>query len=164
DLLATGNRPPPLTLRVNQRKTGVEAYLATLAAHGMAATRLGPVAVRLEHPIPVDRIPGFGEGLVSVQDAAAQLAAPLMDLRAAMRVLDAGAAPGGKTGHVLEHADVVLLALNQDPARLARIELNLRRLQLHAKVSQGDARAREWWDGEAFDRILADVPCTASGV
>jgi 16S rRNA (cytosine967-C5)-methyltransferase len=163
-LLAAGNGAPPLTLRVNRRKTTVEDYLHALESHGMAATRVGPAAVRLEQAVPVERIPGFGQGLVSVQDAAAQLAAPLLDLQDGMRVLDACAAPGGKTGHILECADVDLLALDQDSLRLTRIEQNLQRLQLQAKVTQGDASDRTWWDGQPFDRILADVPCTASGI
>jgi 16S rRNA (cytosine967-C5)-methyltransferase len=114
--------------------------------------------------MPVSQIPGFTDGLVSVQDAAAQLAAPLLDLRDGMRVLDACAAPGGKTGHMLETATLDLLALDHDPRRLERIEQNLRRLRLTAKLQAGDAAATDWWDGKPFDRILADVPCTASGI
>jgi 16S rRNA (cytosine967-C5)-methyltransferase len=102
--------------------------------------------------------------LVSVQDAAAQLAAPLLDSSDGMRVLDACAAPGGKTGHMLELAQLDLLALDSDRQRLARIGENLERLGLSAQLRQGDAAGRDWWDGQAFDRILADVPCTASGI
>ncbi|HYD95123.1 MAG TPA: 16S rRNA (cytosine(967)-C(5))-methyltransferase RsmB [Noviherbaspirillum sp.] len=163
-ILRAGNRAPPLTLRVNRRKTEVGPYLETLAGCGMAATRVGPVAVRLERPVPVAQIPGFAEGMVSVQDAAAQLAAPLLDLQDGMRVLDACAAPGGKTGHMLESADIELLALDSDPLRLARIDDNLARLQLRATLKAGDAAGDGWWDGTPFDRILADVPCTASGI
>jgi 16S rRNA (cytosine967-C5)-methyltransferase len=163
-ILRAGNAMPPLTLRVNVRKTTVAAYLQTLAACGMAATQIGPFAVRLERPVPVAQIPGFTEGLVSVQDAAAQLAVPLMDVHAGMRVLDACAAPGGKTGHILESADVDLLALDSDANRITRIEENLRRLQLSATLMVGDASGSSWWDGRQFDRILADVPCTASGI
>ncbi|MEN3366603.1 MAG: rRNA (cytosine967-C5)-methyltransferase [Burkholderiales bacterium] len=163
-ILRAGNRTPPLTLRVNRRKGSVEDYLATLSGAGIAATRIGPDAVRLEHPVPVMQIPGFPEGMVSVQDAAAQLAAPLLDVRDGMRVLDACAAPGGKTGHILERADVDLLALDSDARRLPRIDENLQRLQLDATMQVGDAGARDWWDGVPFDRILADVPCTASGI
>ena len=163
-ILAAGNSLPPLTLRVNCRKTAVSDYLGTLAEHAMAATQIGPFAVRLAHPVPVNRIPGFEQGLVSVQDAAAQLAAPLLDLQAGMRVLDACAAPGGKTGHILECADVNLLALDSDNRRLPRIRENLQRLQLHAELKVGDAGAQDWRDGQTFDRILADVPCTASGI
>ena len=163
-ILATGDNPPPLTLRVNRRRTSVEAYLRTLNENGIAAARIGPDAVRLARPLQVTQIPGFGEGLVSVQDAAAQLAAPLLDLQPGMRVLDACAAPGGKTGHILECADVDLLALDCDASRLARIGENLQRLQLQTRLRVGDAAAADWWDGQPFDRILADVPCTASGI
>jgi 16S rRNA (cytosine967-C5)-methyltransferase len=163
-ILQAGNSAPPLTLRVNRRKTTVAQYMDILAARSTAAQSIGPDAVRLERPIPVTRIPGFSEGLVSVQDAAAQLAAPLLDVHDGMRVLDACAAPGGKTCHILESAQVDLLALDSEPARLARIEENLRRLQLHASLQVGDAAATAWWDGKPFDRILADVPCTASGI
>ena len=163
-LLAAGQCAPPLTLRVNRRLGSVEDYLGLLESQGMAAERIGPAAVRLAHPVPVERIPGFAQGLASVQDAAAQLAAPLLDLEDGMRVLDACAAPGGKTGHILECADVDLLALDQDAARLGRIGQNLQRLGLHARMEQGDAAGRAWWDGQPFDRILADVPCTASGI
>ena len=163
-ILQAGNTMPPLTLRVNVRKTTVGAYLQTLAAGGMVATQIGPVAIRLERPVPVAQIPGFSEGLVSVQDAAAQLAVPLLDVQDGMRVLDACAAPGGKTGHILESAAVDLLALDADAARLPRIEENLQRLQLSATLKVGDAAGKAWWDGQLFDRILADVPCTASGI
>jgi 16S rRNA (cytosine967-C5)-methyltransferase len=163
-VLAAGNRQPPLTLRVNLRKTGIEEYLATLAAHGMDARQVGPAAVRLAVPINVHAIPGFDAGLVSVQDAGAQLAAPLLDLRDGMRVLDACAAPGGKSGHILELADVALTALDVDTRRLARVEQNLERLGVAANVTSGAAEERGWWDGDQYDRILADVPCTASGI
>jgi 16S rRNA (cytosine967-C5)-methyltransferase len=163
-ILRAGNSTPPLTLRVNRRKTTVDDYLQMLAANQIAATRIGPDAVRLKQPIPVNRIPGFDAGIASVQDAAAQLAAPLLDLHDGMRVLDACAAPGGKTGHILECANVDLLALDADAGRLARIDENLRRLQLAATLNSGDASARDWWDGRLYDRILADVPCTASGI
>jgi 16S rRNA (cytosine967-C5)-methyltransferase len=163
-ILGAGNRTPPLTLRVNRRKTTVSDYLLALSAAGIAASRIGPDAVRLEQPVPVSQIPGFGEGAVSVQDAAAQLAAPLLDVHDGMRVLDACAAPGGKTGHILESADVNLLALDADPRRLPRIAENLQRLQLDATLKVGDASRSDWWDGAQFDRILADVPCTASGI
>ena len=163
-ILQAGNRLPPLTLRVNRRKASVEQYLQTLAEKEIGATRIGPSAVRLERPVPVAQIPGFTEGVVSVQDAAAQLAAPLLDLQDGMRVLDACAAPGGKTGHMLECADIDLLALDSDAARLSRIGENLERLQLKADLKVGDASSGDWWDGRPFDRILADVPCTASGI
>jgi len=163
-ILEAGNRAPPLTLRVNRRLSSVDAYLERLRQAGIAGTQLGPAAVRLQRALPVAQIPGFAEGVVSVQDAAAQLAAPLLDLQDGLRVLDACAAPGGKTGHLLECAQLDLLALDSDPQRLTRIEENLARLQLRARVQAGDAARRDWWDGEPFDRILADVPCTASGI
>lgn len=163
-ILDAGNRAPPLTLRINQRRTTVEAYRKMLISHGIASDQIGPVAIRLHRPLPVLQIPGFEDGLVSVQDAGAQMAAPLLDLHDGMRVLDACAAPGGKTGHILESADVDLLALDSDVRRLVRIEENLQRLQLRAAVKNGDAGRADWWNGQPFDRILADVPCTASGI
>lgn len=163
-ILAAGNQPPPLTLRVNRRKITTEAYLQLLQEHAMDAAQVGPYAIRLHQALPVARIPGFLEGLISVQDAAAQLAAPLLDIADGMHVLDACAAPGGKTGHLLECADIQLLALDHDANRLDRIQENLTRLQLHAQLLAGDASNQLWWDGQLFDRILADVPCTASGI
>jgi 16S rRNA (cytosine967-C5)-methyltransferase len=163
-ILAAGNAAPPLTLRVNRRQTTRAAYLQLLADNGIASAPIGADAVRLDQPLPVGQIPGFGEGLVSVQDAAAQLAAPLLDAQDGMRVLDACAAPGGKTGHLLELAAIDLLALDADARRLPRIAENLQRLQLSATLKVGDAKSAVWWDGQPFDRILADVPCTASGI
>ncbi|MBC7502780.1 MAG: 16S rRNA (cytosine(967)-C(5))-methyltransferase RsmB [Herminiimonas sp.] len=164
DILKVGNTAPPLTLRVNQRKTSVADYLALLAANAMQATQVGPHAVRMTQAVPVGQLPGFADGMVSVQDAAAQLAAPLLDVQAGMRVLDACAAPGGKTGHLLEASRADVLALDNDPKRLQRITDNLDRLHLNATLVTGDAASAAWWDGKPFDRILADVPCTASGI
>lgn len=172
DILRAGNAAPPLTLRVNRRKLTPSGYLELLTAQGIGARQIGPWAVRLDRPIPVSRIPGFADGMVSVQDAAAQLAAPLLEVRNGMRVLDACAAPGGKSCHLLECADIDLIALDHDERRLRRIEENLQRLQLSARIQVGDARngpgaestGPRWWDGKLFDRILADVPCTASGI
>lgn len=163
-LLNTGNTTPPLTLRVNHKKGTTSAYLDQLSRAGMSAIQVGPCAIMLKAPVPVSRIPGFDKGLVSVQDAAAQYAAPLLDLQDGMSVLDACAAPGGKTGHILETADVRVLALDKDDMRLERIRENMQRLELQADIRQGDAAAADWWDGRPFDRILADVPCTASGI
>ena len=163
-ILAAGNSQPPLTLRVNRRQTSVDDYLATLQAAGIGAARIGASAVRLDKPIGVQLIPGFEAGLCSVQDAGAQLAAPLLDVRDGMRVLDACAAPGGKTGHLLELADIDLTAIDADPKRLLRVEDNLQRLGLSATLKAFEAQTKVWWDGEGFDRILADVPCTASGI
>lgn len=163
-ILAAGNAAPPLTLRVNTRRGSVADYLALLANQQLSARQVGPAAIRLERPLPVLQIPGFSDGLVSVQDAAAQLAAPLLDVQDGMRVLDACAAPGGKTGHLLELANVQLCALDNDARRLQRIAENLQRLELRATLQAGDAAGTQWWDGQPFDRILADVPCTASGI
>ena len=164
-ILDAGNLHPPLTLRVNRRRTTIDDYLAQLAANGIAARAIGKAAVVLERPRPVENIPGFAEGLVSVQDAAAQRGAFLLGLRPALRVLDACAAPGGKTAHILELAEVDLTALDSDAARLERINANLKRLGLLARVVRGDAcDPGGWWDGRPFDRILLDAPCSASGV
>jgi len=164
-VLAAGNLHPPLTLRVNRRKIGIDAYFAKLDAAGIAAARRGDWTLRLDTPRRVDALPGFALGEVSVQDAGAQLAAPLMDLRDGMRVLDACAAPGGKTGHILELAAVDLLAIDCDAGRSERIAANLERLGLRARLRVADAGdPGEWWDGRRFDRILLDPPCSASGV
>ena len=163
-ILQAGNAQPPLTLRVNARKTSVADFLTSLRSAGITADQIGPQAVRLVQPMQVHLIPGFSEGQVSVQDAAAQLAIPLLDLHDGQRVLDACAAPGGKTGHILESANVELLALDSDAQRIPRIRENLERLQLTAQLKTGDAAKAGWWDGRPFDRILADVPCTASGI
>ncbi|MEA3120724.1 MAG: rRNA (cytosine967-C5)-methyltransferase [Paraburkholderia sp.] len=165
DILECGNRPGPLTLRVNARRCAAADYLQTLHAAGIEARQVGVHAVRLAVPMPVERIPGFADGVVSVQDAGAQLAAQWLGARDGMRVLDACAAPGGKTGHVLELADVTLVALESDAARAVRIGENLARLRLEAEVRVGDAgEPGTWHDGIGFDRILADVPCSASGI
>ena len=165
DVLAAGNAHPPMCLRVNARRTDADSYAARLAQEGMVARRIGASALLLERPVPVDRLPGFAAGDVSVQDAGAQRAAALLDLRAGQRVLDACAAPGGKSAHILESADVALTALDLDAARCADVVRNLERLGLVGEVRAADCSAPEsWWDGVAFDRVLADVPCTASGV
>ncbi len=164
-ILANGNAVPPLTLRVNRRKTTLSAYLVSLIEQGILARQIGPDAVRLNKPMPVEHIPGFADGWVSVQDAAAQLAMSLLDVQDGMRVLDACAAPGGKTGHILESANSLeLIALDVDAQRLSRVAENLQRLQLSATLKVGDARGQNWWDGRLFDRILVDAPCTASGI
>ena len=156
---------PPFTLRVNARHGDVAAYVQRLTEAGHPARQTGPDAVTLDKAVPVHSLPGFDAGHVSVQDAGAQWAARLLDAQPGERVLDACAAPGGKTGHMLERADVALIALDVDATRLARVQENLDRLQLAAQLVQGDASQPEaWWDGQPFDRILADVPCSASGV
>ncbi len=163
-ILSVGNSLPSLTLRVNRRRSDTNNYLALLKSSGISADIIGPYAVRLSHPLPVHRIPGFMDGLVSVQDYAAQLAAPLLELKDGMRVLDACAAPGGKATHMLELADIKLTALDCEKKRLAMIHENLKRLGLVADVKLGDATRSDWWDGKPFDCILADVPCSASGI
>jgi 16S rRNA (cytosine967-C5)-methyltransferase len=165
EILRCANRHPPLTLRVNRRRSTVETYMAQLEASGIDAKALGGDAVVLERPMPVERIPGFAEGAVSIQDAAAQEAASFLDVQQGQRVLDACAAPGGKTAHILERADAKLLALDKDALRLERVQANLSRLGLNARLACGDAaRPDGWWDRTPYARILADVPCSASGV
>ncbi|MEW6515109.1 MAG: 16S rRNA (cytosine(967)-C(5))-methyltransferase RsmB [Pseudomonadota bacterium] len=155
-IAVAGNSHPPLCLRVNVRRPPSDPIDGQL---------LGDGAILLEKPVPVERIPGFREGRVSVQDWGAQQAARLLDVRDGQRVLDACAAPGGKTAHLLELADLDLTALELDPQRARRIAENLERLGLKANIRVGDAsRPQDWWDGKSFDRILADVPCSASGV
>jgi 16S rRNA (cytosine967-C5)-methyltransferase len=164
-VLNAGNLHPPMTLRVNPRRLSAEQYLAKLGERGIAGELAGAQAILLERPLPIDSVPGFGAGEVSIQDAGAQLAAPLLDVQAGMRVLDACAAPGGKTGHILELADCALTALDSDPARVPRIRDNLTRLGFSARVVCGDcASPAAWSDGGLFERILLDAPCTASGV
>jgi 16S rRNA (cytosine967-C5)-methyltransferase len=168
-IATAANERPPLTLRVNVRRTTRAEVLATLAAHGLDADAVGDgAAVTLARPLPVAEIPGFAEGLVSVQDAAAQLAAPLLlakPLPRRARVLDACAAPGGKTAQLLELADLDLVAVDRDRDRLARVDETLVRLGLHATTLAADAGAPSgWWDGRPFDAILLDAPCTASGI
>jgi 16S rRNA (cytosine967-C5)-methyltransferase len=164
-IVAANNAPPPMTLRVNARRISVDDYLARLRAAGIAAKPVGGAGVRLETPLPVDRLPGFAEGLASVQDAGAQRAAELLDPRPGERILDACAAPGGKTAHLLERADARVLALDIDETRARRIEDNLKRLGLAAEVRVADCLAVERWrDGRRFDAMLVDAPCSASGV
>lgn len=163
-MLIAGNQHPPMTLRVNTDKISVEEYLQLLQRQDIEACCVGGQAVELIKPVAVEKIPGFSDGVVSVQDYGAQLAAQLLDVQAGMRVLDACCAPGGKTGHILELADVQLTAMDSDAGRLQRVQENLSRLQLNAELVAADAAVADWYDGKPFDRILADVPCTASGI
>jgi 16S rRNA (cytosine967-C5)-methyltransferase len=163
------NAHPPMTLRVNQLRTDRRAYAQRLAAEGIACRPLpyAEAALRLDSPVATDRLPGFDEGLVSVQDAAAQLAADLLDAQPGERVLDACAAPGGKTAHLLERAGSALhlTAVDLDPQRLARVVEGLTRLGLQARTCVGDVtRPGGDWVGEPYGRILLDVPCSATGV
>lgn len=168
DLLAADDQSPPMVLRVNARRISARDYVPRLAAHGRAAQVAGPQAVWLTTPCPVTQLPGFADGDVSVQDLAAQRAAPLLlqrPLQRGARVLDACAAPGGKTAHLLELADLDLTALDVDGARLQRVQQNLQRLALQARLVCADARLPSaWWDGRPFDAVLLDAPCSASGV
>jgi 16S rRNA (cytosine967-C5)-methyltransferase len=167
-ILDANNAPAPMWLRVNLRRATRATYLETLAAAGIEAHAATDVAtaVRLAAPQPVESLPGFATGVVSVQDVSAQRAAPLLDLMPGHRVLDACAAPGGKTGHILEACESAeVWAVDRDGARLQRVADNLRRLELTAKLVTGDAtEPRQWWDGRPFDRILLDAPCSAVGV
>lgn len=165
EILEAGNARPPLTLRVNRRKIARDDYLEILRLQDIAAHAVGRQGIVIEKPRPVSMLPGFAEGQVSVQDAGAQLAAELLDVADGMRVLDACAAPGGKAAHLLELADIDLTAADIDAQRLQRVTENLTRLSLNAKLLQADAgNAAAWSNAGLFDRILADVPCTASGV
>ena len=160
---------PPMTLRVNTRRTSRRGYLDVLAGNGIRAleTPHSSEGVILASPCAVESLPGFGEGHVSVQDEAAQLAAALLDPPRGGRVLDACAAPGGKTGHILEMGagDVEVVALDHDPRRIQDLRHTLVRLGLAAQVQLGDAgKPDEWWDGRQFDRILLDAPCSGTGV
>lgn len=168
-ILEAGNQRPPMVLRVNRLQVERDDYLQQLRVSGIEALPLPFVesAIRLEQPVGVDSLPGFREGRVSVQDAAAQLCALLLDLQAGQRVLDACAAPGGKTGHILELAPQLesLLAIDVDETRLQKVRENLQRLHLDAGLLAADAgEPQAWWDGKPFDRILLDAPCSASGV
>jgi 16S rRNA (cytosine967-C5)-methyltransferase len=164
-ILEAGNQRPPMTLRVNQRQNTTAEYLKLLERENISALRIEPDALQLDKPVSVDKLPGFFSGLVSVQDAGAQYAAYLLDVHDGMRVLDACAAPGGKTSHILEQAATQMVALDRDAKRMHLVDENLRRLGLAAQLVIGDAaKPEEWWDGEPFQRILADVPCSASGV
>ena len=167
-ILTASNTHAPMTLRVNQQQGSTQAYLAALLAVGISADSVAavPSALMLHKAVGVEQLPRFAAGGVSVQDAAAQLAATLLACESGMRVLDACAAPGGKTAHLLETTpDLQLLALDSSASRLQRVHENLQRLQLTAQVVAADAGdLAAWWNGQAFDRILLDAPCSATGV
>lgn len=165
-MLAEGNRHPPMALRVNRRAISRDDYLGRLRLAGLEATAQDEAGILLDTPVSVSRLPGFEDGEASVQDLGAQHAARFLDVRDGMRVLDACAAPGGKTAHLLERADLDLLALDQDADRLRRVTQNLTRLRLRGAVARcADAtQPATWWDGRPFHRVLLDAPCSASGV
>lgn len=167
-ILRAADQPPPMTLRANIRQVSRDTLLTRLEQAGIAAAPVGSAGLILDHPHPVRDIPGFAEGWWSVQDASAQRAGELLPLRDGMRVLDACAAPGGKTAHLLERHTLALTALDSDETRLTRVADNLLRLRLRSDdVLLRCADAADpagWWDGQPYDAILADVPCTASGV
>jgi 16S rRNA (cytosine967-C5)-methyltransferase len=167
-ILDSNNSHPPMALRVNLSRESRERYRSRLTDQGLAAQApdWSPAALVLEHPVSVSELPGFAEGCVSVQDAGAQLASALLDAQPGQRVLDACAAPGGKTCAILEGTHgLALTAVDIDPARMGRISDNLQRLGLQARVITADLQQElSWWDGHGFDRILLDAPCSATGV
>jgi 16S rRNA (cytosine967-C5)-methyltransferase len=167
--LVNNNLRPPMTLRINTQKIPRQQFLENLAGADMAARagNLASTSVYLEQACPVQEIPGFDNGLFSVQDEASQLIPDLMELADGQRLLDACAAPGGKTCHILESGYTFdsVLALDNDARRLERLQQNLERLQLSAVVKTGDAGdTTQWWNGQTFDRILLDAPCSATGI
>lgn len=156
---------PPMSLRVNRRRDDAAGYVQRLRRQGLDGEALGEGAVRLHQAVAVTQLPGFAAGDVSVQDWGAQQAAVLLNPQAGERVLDACAAPGGKSGHLLEWADCDLTAIDVDAQRLSRVADNLNRLGFQAALHVADAQQlTAWYDGRPFDAVLADVPCTASGV
>lgn len=169
-LLQMAQTPAPMTLRVNRRHHSVADYQQQLQALGWSSQQVGADGLQLHKAVPVQQLPGFAQGHVSVQDAAAQLAAPLLmqglDSGQPLCILDACAAPGGKTGHLLELCpQAQVLALDVDAGRCDRIHQNLQRLGVSAQVKTADAAQTDrWWDGVVFDAILLDAPCTASGI
>jgi 16S rRNA (cytosine967-C5)-methyltransferase len=169
NILLENNRQPPMVLRVNLSKVSRERYLQLLTEQDITAQTVSfcPSAIILDKPVPVDLLPGFADGSVSVQDTAAQLAAGLLGVQPGHRVLDVCAAPGGKTAHILESQSQLkeLVAVDIDESRMQRVSENLQRLKLQAKLVVGDAaNPLSWWDGKPFDRILLDAPCSALGV
>ena len=168
-IATANNRPAPMTLRVNRRQISRDDYRQRLTTANIDAEpcRYSEDGLRLQEAVPVEQLPGFKKGLVSVQDEAAQLAAPLLQTTSAQRILDACAAPGGKTAHILEISPALkqLDALEREPTRIEYVRENLQRLGLEANLITDDAaQANDWWDGQAYERILLDAPCSATGV
>ncbi len=169
NIIAANNQQPPMTLRVNPNRISRDEYLKLLQNQQIAAAKIAASdsAIQLTQAVPVDQLPHFSDGWVSVQDAATQFAAPLLELQPRQRVLDICAAPGGKTCAILELQPELaeLVAIDIDEKRLTRVEQNLKRLNLSARLIAGDAaKSEQWWDGQLFDRILLDAPCSALGV
>lgn len=165
-MLEVAQQHPPMALRVNRRHNSRDQYQQRLLQAGMVATPMGGDGLVLDQAVPVGQLPGFDQGDVSVQDASAQYAAELLALHPGQRVLDACAAPGGKTGQILEHGNGLdVWALDQDVGRVKKLEATLNRLKVSARCQVADAsRTEAWWDGKPFDRVLLDAPCSGSGV
>ena len=166
-ILSSLNAHPPMVLRVNLQKTDQSSYLDQLEQQGLTAQpgTISPVAVYLDKPMPIDKLPGFTQGLISIQDEAAQLAVEYLDMQAGHKILDACAAPGGKACHILEkQPEVKLDCLELDKKRAEKIQENLKRLDLSAKVKIGDASQQDWWNKTLYDRILLDAPCSGTGI
>ncbi|WBF65452.1 MAG: 16S rRNA (cytosine(967)-C(5))-methyltransferase RsmB [Candidatus Kinetoplastibacterium crithidii] len=168
EILSCADTQAPLTLRVNMKNRHRDNVLSLFNDNGFEAKAFGSSGIVLGKSYSIKELPGFQEGMWSVQDPGAQLAASLLCVRDGMKVLDACAAPGGKTSHLLELAEIDLVALDSNKFRLGRLQENLDRLNLFSKkikIIEGDAQQiDQWWDGKLFDIILADVPCTASGI
>ena len=165
EILEIGNQHPPLTLRINKRKINIEKYSETLINNGLEHQIISNTGLIIKNPLNINDIPGFLEGNISVQDFGAQIATELLDIKRKQKILDACAAPGGKTCNIVEYANVDVTALEIDEIRAKKIVDNLRRLELNANVIHGElCNDNLWWDGEHFDRILLDVPCSASGI
>ena len=163
------NRQPPMALRVNLARISQDQYLQQLSGQGIEAVAVSfcTSAIILDKPVAVDMLPGFADGMISVQDTAAQLAAGLLDVQPGQRVLDVCAAPGGKAAHILEYQPQLkeLVAVDIEASRMLRVSDTLQRLKLPAKLVVGDAaKPEDWWDGQLFERILLDAPCSALGV
>lgn len=167
-ILSENQNRPPMWLRVNQSRNNLDTYLGRLQEQSIETTVIEPhsSAIQLSKALDVNLLPGFADGDVSIQDAAAQQAATLLSAKKDDRVLDCCAAPGGKTCHILELTPDIehLTAIDIEESRLARVKENLARLNLEAQVITADAAKQDWWDGKTFDRILLDAPCSGTGV
>ena len=164
-ILDVGNQHPPQALRINLRKIGVKEYSRLLNENGIDYKLVGGECLIINKPMEISKIPGFLDGKISIQDFAAQLAAHIIDLKKNQKVLDACSAPGGKACHMLELNTIKLLAVESDKQRIIKIEDNIKRQGLKVKIlNKKISRQNEWWDKQHFDRILLDVPCSASGI